>query len=420
MQKSGLASLAFFYCDFSDDEKRDLRGLLSSLLVQLCHQSDSYCKILSKFYEEHKDGSQHPSNDTLVKCLTSLLELPGQAPVYLVVDGLDECPATSGNPSPREHVLGFLKNLVNSKLPNVRICITSRPEMDIKLALDSLTFRSVSLHDERGQIEDINNYLKSVISEDPENRRWKAEDKQMVIDVLIKNANGMFRWVYCQQVYLRGCHRTRLQQALAELPETLDETYSRTLRQIRKADWDLAHRLFQCVAVASRPFRVEELAEFLAFEFEGVPIPEFDEGWRSEDPLDAVLSICSSLISVVNEWDRSVIQFSHISVKEFLMFDCLGETNDNISCCYHISLTSAHTVVVQVCLGPPPPSASFPVLLPCAHACCAHHVCSPPPGTVAPCACAALCAAHVDHVVGVAGLSRRDGCNLVTVLALNH
>jgi hypothetical protein len=191
MQKSGLASLAFFYCDFREDEKKDLRGLLSSLLVQLCHQSDSYCEILSKFYSEHKNGSQHPSDDTLVQCLTNLLELPGQAPVYLIVDGLDECPDTSDNPSPRENVLGLLEELVNSKLPNVRICITSRPEMDIKLALDPLTFRSVSLHDESGQIEDINNYIKSVISGDPKNRRWKAEDKQMVIDVLTRNANGM-------------------------------------------------------------------------------------------------------------------------------------------------------------------------------------------------------------------------------------
>jgi ankyrin repeat protein len=156
--------------------------------------------------------------------------------------------------------------------------------------------------------------------------------------------------VYCQQVYLRGCHTGRLQQALAELPETLDETYSRTLRQINNADWDLAHRLFQCVAVASRPLSVEELAEFLAFEFKE-PIPGFHEGWREEDPLDAVLTICSSLLSVVNEWGRSVIQFSHFSVKEFLMSDRLSKTNDEYSRRYHTSLTSAHTVVARACLG---------------------------------------------------------------------
>jgi hypothetical protein len=190
MQKSGLASLAFFYCDFREEKRKDRHGLLSSLLVQLGHQSDSYCEILSKFHSEHINGSQEPKDEALVRCLKEMLASPGRAPVYLIVDGLDECSDTSGNPSPRERVLGLLEELVNSKLPNLRMCITSRPEADIKLALDSLTFRSISLHDESGQIEDINNYIKSVITEDRKNRRWKAEDKQMVIDILTRKANG--------------------------------------------------------------------------------------------------------------------------------------------------------------------------------------------------------------------------------------
>ena len=95
MRKIGLASLAFFYCDFREDEKRDLRGLLSSVLVQLCHQSDSYCQILSAFYLEHANGSKHPSDHELMRCLKDILGSPGQAPVYLIVDGLDECSNTS-------------------------------------------------------------------------------------------------------------------------------------------------------------------------------------------------------------------------------------------------------------------------------------------------------------------------------------
>src|SRR3979490_962904 len=86
MQKAGLASLAFFYCDFREDQKKDLRGLLSSLLIQLCHQSDSYCDILSKCYSEHNKGTQDPSDDELSRCLTDILKLPEHAPVYLIVD----------------------------------------------------------------------------------------------------------------------------------------------------------------------------------------------------------------------------------------------------------------------------------------------------------------------------------------------
>ena len=191
MQKAGLASLAFFYCDFREDQKKDLRGLLSSLLVQLCHQSDSYCDILSKLYSEHNKGSRHPSDDELARCLTDLLKLPGRAPVYLIVDPLDECSNTSAVRSPREKVLNLIEELIISQFPNLRICVTSRPETDIKYVLDTLTFFSVSLHDERGQMGDIKAYIKSVIYTHPKNRRWKAEHRQLVVDVLTAKADGM-------------------------------------------------------------------------------------------------------------------------------------------------------------------------------------------------------------------------------------
>jgi hypothetical protein len=191
MRKSGLASLGFFYHDFRDDQKKDRRGLLSSLLVQLCHQSDSYCDILTEFYSEHGNGSQHPSDSALARCLMDVLELPRQAPVYLIVDGLDECPNTSSMPAPREKVLELVEELIDSRLPNLHICVTSRPEADIKTVLEPLSFRSVSLQDESGQMEDIEKYIKSAVMKDRRNRRWKAEDKQMVVDVLTEKADGM-------------------------------------------------------------------------------------------------------------------------------------------------------------------------------------------------------------------------------------
>ena len=191
MRKSGLASLAIFYCDFREDEKKDARGLLSSILFQLCNQSDSYHDILASFYSAHCDGAQSPSDDGLFRCLKDILTLPGQAPVYLIVDALDECPNTSALSSPRLEVLTLLGNLVDSQLPNLRICVTSRPEADIKPMLGPLTFRSVSLHDERGQKEDIENYIKSVVNTNRNMRRWRPEHRQLVINILTERADGM-------------------------------------------------------------------------------------------------------------------------------------------------------------------------------------------------------------------------------------
>ena len=195
MRKAGLASLGFFYCDFREEEKMGLRGLLSSLLVQLCHQSDPYCDILSKFYSEHANGLRSPSDDALAGCLKDLLKLPGLAPVYLIVDALDECPDIPSLRSPRAKVLKVIEELIkpqtDSQLKNLRICVTSRPETDIKDVLDPLIFRSVSLHDQSEQKRDIKDYIKWVINTHPKNREWGAEDKQLVIDVLSKKSDGM-------------------------------------------------------------------------------------------------------------------------------------------------------------------------------------------------------------------------------------
>jgi hypothetical protein len=186
LQKSGLASVAFFYCDFRDDQKKDRRGLLSSLLVQLGEQSDAYSAILSKFYEAHRRGSQHASDSELTACLKDTLRLPGQATVYIIVDALDECPSTTGIPTPREKALKLVEDLVDLHVPHLRICVTSRPEADIVPVLDPLAFPSVSLHAANGQIQDIAEYIKFQVRTDSKVRAWRAADKELVIDELTK------------------------------------------------------------------------------------------------------------------------------------------------------------------------------------------------------------------------------------------
>jgi hypothetical protein len=188
MRRAGLVSLAYYYCDFRDDKKKDLRGLASSLLVQLCHQSDSYSDMVSKFYAEHAKGSRCPSDAVLVLCLEGLLKHPGQAPVYLILDALDECPTTSDVPSAQEKVLTLVRQLSTSTYPNLRICVTSRLEPNLSAVLEPLSFRSISLHDESGQREDIASYIKSVVHTDP---KIQASDKKLVINALTHKVDGM-------------------------------------------------------------------------------------------------------------------------------------------------------------------------------------------------------------------------------------
>ena len=121
-----------------------------------------------------------------------MLTLLDQLPIYIIVDALDESPNTSGIPSARERVLQLLKELVDLRLPNLHICVTSRPESDIQNDIAPSTSLRVSLHDQSGQKEDIADYVRSVVYSNRELIRWKTEDKDLVIEVLSERADGMY------------------------------------------------------------------------------------------------------------------------------------------------------------------------------------------------------------------------------------
>jgi ankyrin repeat protein len=157
--------------------------------------------------------------------------------------------------------------------------------------------------------------------------------------------------VFCQLETLRRCFPSSIRQILNELPTTLDETYERTLSEIPEEKWKQAHRLFQCLIVASCPLRIDELAEVLAIRFESETTADLIKGWRPENTEDAVLSACSSLIAVVEVDGSPVVQFSHFSVKEFLTSDRLATAQSRNVSRYHIPLEPAHKILAQACLG---------------------------------------------------------------------
>ena len=191
MHAAGLATIAYYYFDFRDIKKQDCYGLLSSLVSQLSADSDSCFNTLSKLYSDHSRGIRKPDIDALKSCLTDMLSQPRQAPIYIIVDGLDECPNSSGMLSAREEILDLIEELVVLKLSNVHLCVASRPEIDIRMVIEPLTSLQISLHDEGGQKEDIIAYIKYVVHSDRKMRRWKAEDQNVVIDTLTQNADGM-------------------------------------------------------------------------------------------------------------------------------------------------------------------------------------------------------------------------------------
>ena len=185
--------MAYFYFDFRDLDKQHRRNLLPSLLIQLSSQSRPCCDILSRLYSAHDNGAQRPNDVAMIQCLKDMLAYAHSQPIYIVLDAIDECPNWPGIPSAREQVLALVKELVDLHLPHLRICVTSRPEFDIRATLTPLAHHRVSLHDESGQKKDIIDYVNSVVYSDSETvmKRWRDDDKKMVVDTLSEKADGM-------------------------------------------------------------------------------------------------------------------------------------------------------------------------------------------------------------------------------------
>ena len=183
--------MAYFYFDFKDIDKQKLCNLLTSLLIQLSARSDSCCDILSRLYSAHDRGVRKPNDYAMISCLKEMLTFDAERPTYIIMDAIDECPLSSSVPSPREEVIELVNELVGLRLPNLHICVTSRPELDIQAILESLTPHPVSLHDQSGQKQDIADYVSSFVHADRRMRRWRDEDKDLVIKSLPEKADGM-------------------------------------------------------------------------------------------------------------------------------------------------------------------------------------------------------------------------------------
>lgn len=159
-----------------------------------------------------------------------------------------------------------------------------------------------------------------------------------------------FRWTVCQIDRLRRCFPASIRSILDDLPKSLDETYSQTLLGIDEEKREYAQRLFRCLTISIRPLRVEELAEIFAVRFDEAAPPTFNPDWRPVDGSEAVLSACSSLVSIVDVAGSQIVQFAHFSVKEFLISERLANADKPLSS-YHILPELAHTTLARACLS---------------------------------------------------------------------
>ncbi|KAL1600753.1 hypothetical protein SLS60_007141 [Paraconiothyrium brasiliense] len=354
--------IAYFFFDFNDAQKQEPEMMVRSLLCQLSQQSVKISPGLDALFSSSEDGQRQPSMHALMEAFHLVIrELPQ---VYIVLDALDEC-------GQRIELMEILETMARWKC--LHILMTSRRERDIDSSLGTFV-------DEKSKIslqstlvdEDIQQYIRKRLSDDKRLQKWGKDASMMeqIETTLMSGAKGMFvypirnaqafhanddarfRWAVCQLNELGKClNRKMLQNALATLPPTLDQTYDRILAAIDKDYAEYAHRIFQWLSFSSRPLYLDEVAEIIAIDVNRDPAFNHDE--VLEDPLE-VLSICSSLVTIVpgadndREGSREVVTLAHYSVKEYLVSDRIWTGK---AAKYGLRSEACHDAIATGCLS---------------------------------------------------------------------
>ncbi|KAK2035754.1 hypothetical protein LZ31DRAFT_621606 [Colletotrichum somersetense] len=321
-------SLLYFYFDFTDTSKQSLEKAVRSLIAQLYSKSQDIQAHLDSLYSSCKNASRQP--------------------IWIVLDALDECLKRTGLSN--EGLLYWIEGVLNLPQVNIHLLVTSRPEHDIKSALERYVDNQIPLQSDL-VTDDIRAYVHGTVRQHEGFKRWRTREETLdeIESHLMEKANGLFRWVSCQLDALEKCpDPNSLRQTLQSLPRTLDETYAQVLRRI-PSEFEQNHkRILQFLTFSERPLRIEEAVDIITVATGNNP--GFDAKNRMPQP-DEVSIYCSSLVAVVTrgvksgETEVKELQLAHFSVKEDLLSDRLEQ---NISEAFGEPLAKAS--IVEVCL----------------------------------------------------------------------
>lgn len=338
------SSVIYFYFDFQMREKQLVQHLLSSMVVQL-NRNDQTFKVLEAFYDSHSRGSMRPTLQDLRSVIRQMIDRSSR--VFLVIDALDEC-------EDRKVLLESLEYLRSWNQGNIHTLVTSRRETDIEASVAFIATEDISLEESVVQ-GDILCFVQHQLLHDAKLSRWPESVREEIQSALLAGAQGMFRWVECQIYAIRGCMKLDLlRKTLKSLPKTLDDTYTRMLSSIPEEYVEDARRILSCLICSFHPLGIEEIADTVAITAHGETF--YDVDTRLLDPRD-ILTICSGLVTTARSVRPTFLGFqhhpieelrlAHFSVKEYLV------SNRKTSLkplAFHLDERHAHDILANLCM----------------------------------------------------------------------
>ncbi|KAE8454432.1 hypothetical protein EG329_000054 [Mollisiaceae sp. DMI_Dod_QoI] len=358
-------AIAFFYFSFSDSQTQNVDEMLCSLIKQICARRPNTPDSVQSL-AGYKVKGQRPDRRTLEDALVATIQ--GFTGVYVVVDALDECPHQNNE---REILLESIERIRGQEPENLHLLCTSRRLADIEEVLDPMASSgsafTVDLSAYKEAVDrDIGLHIEKRF-EDTSFKSWSDEIKLEAKAALIEKADGMFQYVACQFDALKS-HRApaKIRAALKDLPEGLDDTYDRMLKEINPEYQKQVASTLKWLAYSVKPLHLDELAEIFILDHEQ-PVP-FDESERFS-VIDDVLSYLPGLVTKFNVklWsnieqrnkDSIEIGFAHFSIKEYLsstrmaqpFFSTIEETSHlyitEACLAYHLQLSEMISVTKE-------------------------------------------------------------------------
>ncbi|RDW83018.1 hypothetical protein BP5796_04509 [Coleophoma crateriformis] len=330
-------TLLYFYFDFNDIEKRDLKSFLNSLLLQLYEGSSEANAVLQQLYQNF-NKSQAASTGELAKALHQSLDMLSS--VYIVVDALDES-------SELDEVLGLFQEMRDWRASGLHILVTSRQLSTIQDSLGDLVSDQMNIQDSQTN-HDIRLFIDERLAHDRSLAKWPQDIRKQIRQKLVNEAKGMFQWVKCQIDMLRRCVSiAALRKAMNTLPKSLDETYERILFLIDEDHQTDVRKTLKTLTVFMTELKFAHISEILAVDLESSP-PHFDIDARLIDPRN-ILEMCSSLLTTAMAETTAVsqgeftLQLAHASVSDYLTQPRAGA--------YHFTQDNAHEFMAQTCVA---------------------------------------------------------------------
>ena len=310
-----------------------------SVLVASAKSPDINPELKTLYTKKCNYGHEEPTLADLTDMIELLVSNDDISDFYLVLDGLDESPVKDGK---REELLEWLAELLDRLAGKLHLCVSSRPEVDIREKFSAIPQLSEISMVESHVAQDISLYITSSLSTHPKLRKLPPTLKTEIQETLFARAQGMFRWVDCQLDELKRCKtKPQVVSTLQNLPASLPATYERILEAIPEEDVDYARRALWWLITSRRPLTVEELAEAAVIDLE--TSPAFDADYRFFDAREQLLEILGSLVAVtrsgpgvVGEFDPftpasailpvETVRLSHFSVQEYLLSERLRQS----------------------------------------------------------------------------------------------